>query len=190
MAGVPGRRRHQLAHGRGRLPRLHREPRDDHADARHRHVQRPERVPAERADVRRGRQHPGGRGRDPADRPRPSALQGRGRRRVGRAAEGAGPRHGRRPAERHAGCREAAGRPQQAVGPEDGPRADAVPLRGGRVAFRNVWLPTGVYVIIGSAVHVGMWRSLVARFVRDEEVAGSNPVIPIEYYFIKKFVLG
>ena len=24
-----------------------------------------------------------------------------------------------------------------------------------------------------------MWRSLVARFVRDEEVAGSNPVIPI-----------
>lgn len=23
-----------------------------------------------------------------------------------------------------------------------------------------------------------MWRSLVARFVRDEEVAGSNPVIP------------
>lgn len=25
---------------------------------------------------------------------------------------------------------------------------------------------------------IGMWRSLVARFVRDEEVAGSNPVIP------------
>ena len=23
-----------------------------------------------------------------------------------------------------------------------------------------------------------MWRSLVARFVRDEEVAGSNPVTP------------
>ncbi len=23
-----------------------------------------------------------------------------------------------------------------------------------------------------------MWRSLVARFVRDEEAAGSNPVIP------------
>ena len=35
---------------------------------------------------------------------------------------------------------------------------------------------------IGNAVYgtlyVGMWRSLVARFVRDEEVAGSNPVIP------------
>ena len=25
---------------------------------------------------------------------------------------------------------------------------------------------------------VGAWRSLVARFVRDEEVAGSNPVAP------------
>ena len=25
---------------------------------------------------------------------------------------------------------------------------------------------------------VGMWHSLVARFVRDEEAAGSNPVIP------------
>ena len=25
----------------------------------------------------------------------------------------------------------------------------------------------------------GMWLSLVERFVRDEEVAGSNPVIPI-----------
>lgn len=25
----------------------------------------------------------------------------------------------------------------------------------------------------------GMWRSLVAHFVRDEGAAGSNPVIPI-----------
>ena len=25
---------------------------------------------------------------------------------------------------------------------------------------------------------IGVWRSLVARFVRDEEVAGSNPVSP------------
>ena len=30
--------------------------------------------------------------------------------------------------------------------------------------------------IIGSIF--GVWRSLVARFVRDEEVAGSNPVTP------------
>jgi hypothetical protein len=27
-------------------------------------------------------------------------------------------------------------------------------------------------------VRHGVWRSLVARFVRDEEVAGSNPVTP------------
>ncbi len=26
----------------------------------------------------------------------------------------------------------------------------------------------------------GIWRSLVAHFVRDEGVAGSNPVIPTE----------
>ena len=30
---------------------------------------------------------------------------------------------------------------------------------------------------------VGMWHSLVARFVRDEEAAGSNPVIPTRYDF-------
>ena len=28
--------------------------------------------------------------------------------------------------------------------------------------------------------HYGMWRSLVAHFVRDEGAAGSNPVIPIQ----------
>ena len=30
----------------------------------------------------------------------------------------------------------------------------------------------------GSRDAFGVWRSLVARFVRDEEVAGSNPVTP------------
>jgi hypothetical protein len=30
----------------------------------------------------------------------------------------------------------------------------------------------------GAAGASGVWRSLVARFVRDEEVAGSNPVTP------------
>ena len=30
----------------------------------------------------------------------------------------------------------------------------------------------------GARDTTGIWRSLVARFVRDEEVAGSNPVIP------------
>ena len=34
-----------------------------------------------------------------------------------------------------------------------------------------------------------MWLSLVERFVRDEEVAGSNPVIPIgkSWEFISGF---
>jgi hypothetical protein len=27
-------------------------------------------------------------------------------------------------------------------------------------------------------LHFGVWRSLVACFVRDEEAAGSNPVTP------------
>ena len=31
----------------------------------------------------------------------------------------------------------------------------------------------------------GVWRSLVARFVRDEEVAGSNPVTPTVKCLIK-----
>lgn len=32
---------------------------------------------------------------------------------------------------------------------------------------------------IPSIANNGMWPSLVGRFVRDEEVAGSNPVIPM-----------
>ena len=28
------------------------------------------------------------------------------------------------------------------------------------------------------AKHIGVWRSLVARFVRDEEAVGSNPATP------------
>ena len=31
----------------------------------------------------------------------------------------------------------------------------------------------------------GVWRSLVARFVRDEEVAGSNPVTPTVKSLVK-----
>jgi hypothetical protein len=27
---------------------------------------------------------------------------------------------------------------------------------------------------------IGVWRSLVARFVRDEEVVGSNPATPTQ----------
>ena len=30
-----------------------------------------------------------------------------------------------------------------------------------------------------------MWHSLVARFVRDEEAAGSNPVIPTIFMSMK-----
>ena len=29
-----------------------------------------------------------------------------------------------------------------------------------------------------SAEAIGVWRSLVARFVRDEDVVGSNPATP------------
>ena len=35
------------------------------------------------------------------------------------------------------------------------------------------------YVRIKKPILHGMWRSLVAHFVRDEGAAGSNPVIPI-----------
>jgi hypothetical protein len=34
-------------------------------------------------------------------------------------------------------------------------------------------------------VRYGVWRSLVARFVRDEEVAGSNPVTPTVKRLVK-----
>lgn len=30
----------------------------------------------------------------------------------------------------------------------------------------------------GEMAHDGVWRSLVARFVRDEEAVGSNPATP------------
>ncbi len=33
----------------------------------------------------------------------------------------------------------------------------------------------------------GMWRSLVAHFVRDEGAAGSNPVIPI--YVVERQII-
>jgi hypothetical protein len=33
----------------------------------------------------------------------------------------------------------------------------------------------------------GVWRSLVARFVRDEEAAGSNPVTPTMCLYFKYF---
>jgi hypothetical protein len=30
----------------------------------------------------------------------------------------------------------------------------------------------------------GVWRSLVARFVRDEEVVGSNPATPTAFWLV------
>lgn len=40
--------------------------------------------------------------------------------------------------------------------------------------------PCAVTPSVGRAGH-GVWRSLVARFVRDEEAAGSNPVTPTSW---------
>ena len=37
---------------------------------------------------------------------------------------------------------------------------------------------------------VGMWLSLVERIVRDDEVAGSNPVIPTIYATYKDQPMG
>ena len=37
---------------------------------------------------------------------------------------------------------------------------------------------------------VGMWHSLVARIVRDDEAAGSNPVIPTIYSTCKDQPMG
>ncbi len=37
---------------------------------------------------------------------------------------------------------------------------------------------------------VGMWHSLVARIVRDDEAAGSNPVIPTIYLTHKDQPMG
>jgi hypothetical protein len=36
--------------------------------------------------------------------------------------------------------------------------------------------------MMGRLLGTGVWRSLVARFVRDEEAAGSNPVTPTNVY--------
>ena len=44
--------------------------------------------------------------------------------------------------------------------------------------FRNLRLPSRVIPNILRLFH-GLWLSLVERLVRDEEVAGSNPVSPI-----------
>lgn len=39
-----------------------------------------------------------------------------------------------------------------------------------------------IHIFVATISKIGEWRSLVARFVRDEEAAGSNPVSPTKYY--------
>ncbi len=40
-------------------------------------------------------------------------------------------------------------------------------------------ISSGWAIVVPVANH-GIWRSLVARLVRDEEVVGSNPAIPTD----------
>ena len=44
--------------------------------------------------------------------------------------------------------------------------------------------PRWVEAMLSPAAH-GVWRSLVARFVRDEEVVGSNPATPTNCIALK-----
>ncbi len=50
-------------------------------------------------------------------------------------------------------------------------RVDAESLRVDRESARNIKY--------GEVLYLGAWLSLVERYVRDVEVAGSNPVAPI-----------
>ena len=72
-----------------------------------------------------------------------------------------------------AGRRACAGGPSARFGSERAPGRGFRPLR---IPFGRglSWRAEGVIL----RRSVGAWRSLVARFVRDEEVAGSNPVAP------------
>ena len=42
--------------------------------------------------------------------------------------------------------------------------------------------------VLGAAQH-GLWLSLVERFVRDEEAAGSNPASPIVFFLVPKLLI-
>ena len=37
-------------------------------------------------------------------------------------------------------------------------------------------------LLTGESGHIGVWPSPVGRFVRDEEVVGSNPTIPTSIF--------
>jgi hypothetical protein len=67
-----------------------------------------------------------------------------------------------------AGCR---------IPPADPPLSGRLPA--GQTAVEKVWQFAGLFAIMYCADHsIGVWRSLVARFVRDEEVTSSNLVTP------------
>jgi hypothetical protein len=58
--------------------------------------------------------------------------------------------------------------------------AKSCPFADGSVQWRpwlSIWRHAWAvrYAVVASR---GVWRSLVARFVRDEEVVGSNPATP------------
>ena len=47
----------------------------------------------------------------------------------------------------------------------------------GRIQFVGSH-PVSVCIFVVQLTNIGVWRSPVARFVRDEEVVGSNPATP------------
>ena len=55
--------------------------------------------------------------------------------------------------------------------------AGRTPIGSGRAGWAILHCRCSRRTGVGGDCH-GVWRSLVARFVRDEEAAGSNPVTP------------
>ena len=88
---------------------------------------------------------------------------------------------GHLPVEQHLGRRGSAlvrTEPASAIGGEHGPAASALNRFPGGDAAALSFLVARTGDRRGPVHGTGVWRSLVARFVRDEEVAGSNPVTP------------
>lgn len=70
------------------------------------------------------------------------------------------------------------------TGPLPFPPSPARTVRKRCKMFILYWTNSGIYDNIISAenkqLYNGVWLSLVERYVRDVEAAGSNPVTPIE----------
>jgi hypothetical protein len=75
------------------------------------------------------------------------------------------------------GTNRASERRRESLGPESSPLSAAKSVFGIRLERSDSRLRLRAQGVILPR-SVGAWRSLVARFVRDEEVAGSNPVAP------------